>query len=510
MVFGSKQYLKSELDQKWGAGRWIPLPTFDHVQASGKHRRIDNGLASGHNEATAYSEALESCNAFQPGFTAKLFYQEMVSAGVPRDVIRGVVIESRGEDMPDAYRWLPVAESDQCLNIVAAYDAENRVWTYQEIFGMLFGLSSSVINFNPWSVFLEALSRRWLFLPVSMFYDDSRIIDVNCARGRGQRYLQALFRLIGAPLAEEKSEKLSCDGDFLGLVHDTQCALTDGWMTFKPRERITSTLQSIIAKCLEDDWCEPSDANKIRGIKNFASCGQFGQIGRVGLGPLAVRQYADRPPWHLSRKLWRALEFLECLEKIAVPRPYYLFKPWIPPLIIASDGRVDDNAPPSAGVCVFDPVPNGRLAWWMVLCPELIARWESRHSIMEVESVPVVTLMLSQPQLFLGRDVVWFIDNVAALSAFVKGGSDAVDLDRSACVASLVMGRLCTRVWFEYIESHSNWSDGISRLLSADPFCAKHSFALRQAFVPYWPWTVPVGELVSKLDTVVGAALEVV
>jgi len=508
--FGSRQYMKSELDEKWGVGKWIPLPTFDHVQSSGKHRRIDNGLASGHNEATEYSEALELCNAFQPGFTAKLFYQEMVEAGLARNEIHDVIIESGGEDMPDAYRWLPVAEGDQCLNIVAAYDVDSQSWTYQEIFGMLFGLSSSVMNFNPWSAFLEALSRRWLFLAVSMFYDDSRILDVNRARGRGQRYLQALFRLLGAPLAEQKSEKLSCDGDFLGLVHKTDCALTDGWMTFKPRERITTTLQSIISQCLENDWCEPSDANKIRGIKNFASCGQFGQIGRVGLGPLAVRQYADRPPWHLSGRLRRALEFLECLEKIAVPRPYYLFKPWIPPLVIASDGRVDENAPPSAGVCVLDPVPNMRIAWWMVLCPELIARWESRHSIMEVESVPVVTLMLSQPQLFLGRDVVWFIDNVAALSAFIKGGSDAVDLDRSACVASLLMGRLCTRVWFEYVESHSNWSDGISRLLSADPFCAKHSFALRQAFVPEWPWTVPVGELVSKLDTVVGAALEVV
>jgi len=508
--FGSKQYLKTELDEKWGIGKWIPLPTFDHVQASGKHRRIDNGLASGHNEATAYSEALELCNAFQPGFTAKLFYQTMVEAGIPWEEIQGVIIESGGEDMPDAYRWLPVEESDQCLNIVAAYDVERKAWTYQELFGMLFGLSSSVMNFNPWSAFLEALSRRWLFLAVSMFYDDSRIIDVNCARGRGQRYLQALFRLVGAPLAEEKSEKLSCDGDFLGLVHKTECALSDGWMSFEPRKRITDTLQSIISKCLEDDWCEPSDANKIRGIKNFASCGQFGQIGRVGLGPLAVRQYADKPPWHLSGRLRRALEFLECLEKVAVPRCYYLYKPWTPPLIIASDGRVDDNSPPSAGVCVFDPIRKTRVAWWMVLCPELIARWEARHSIMEVESVPVVTLMLSQPGLFMGRDVVWFIDNVATLSAFIKGGSDAVDLDRSACVASLVMGRLCTRVWFEYVESHSNWSDGISRLLSADPFCAKHSFALRQAFVPAWPWTVPVGELVLKLCTVVGAALEVV
>jgi len=177
-----------------------------------------------------------------------------------------VIIESGGEDMPDAYRWLPVVECDQCLNIVAAYDVERKVWTYQELFGMLFGLSISVMNFDPWSAFLKALSRRWFFLAVSMFYDDSRIIDVNCARGRGQRYLQAFFRLVTAPLAEEKSEKLSCDGDFLGLVHETECALSDGWMSSEPRKRITDTLQSIISKCLEDDWCEPSDANKIRSI----------------------------------------------------------------------------------------------------------------------------------------------------------------------------------------------------------------------------------------------------
>ena len=80
-----------------------------------------------------------------------------------------------------------------------------------------------------------------------MFYDDSRIIDVNLARGCGQRYFQAFFRLIGAPLAEEKSEKLSCDGDVLGLVHKTECALSDGWLSFESRKFITDTLQSIIS-----------------------------------------------------------------------------------------------------------------------------------------------------------------------------------------------------------------------------------------------------------------------
>jgi len=265
--FVSRQYTKSELDEEWGVGKWIPLPTYDHVQANGKHRRIDNGLPSGHNEATAYSETLELCNAFQPDCEAELFYQEMGEAGLFRNEIQDVIIESGGEDMPDAYRWLLVAECDQCLNIVAAYDVDSQSLTYQGMFGMLFRLSSLVMNFNPWSALLEVFSRCWLFLAVSMFYDDSRVLDVNCARGRGLRYLQALFRLLGALLAEQKSERLSCDSDFLGLAHKTDCALTDGWMTFKPRECITTTLQSIISECLEDDWCEPSDAIRIRGLK---------------------------------------------------------------------------------------------------------------------------------------------------------------------------------------------------------------------------------------------------
>jgi len=105
-----------------------------------------------------------------------------------------------------------VVESDHCLSIIAAYVGERKAWMYQELFGMLLGLSSSVINCNPWFAFLEVLSRRWLFLAVSMFYDDSGIIDVNLSRGCGQRCFQVLFRLVGAPLPGEKPKRRSCGG----------------------------------------------------------------------------------------------------------------------------------------------------------------------------------------------------------------------------------------------------------------------------------------------------------
>ena len=40
---------KTAMDARWGPGNWVAIPTFDHIQASGKHRSIDNGLKSRHN-----------------------------------------------------------------------------------------------------------------------------------------------------------------------------------------------------------------------------------------------------------------------------------------------------------------------------------------------------------------------------------------------------------------------------------------------------------------------------
>jgi len=40
--------------------------------------------------------------------------------------------------------------------------------------------------------------------------------------------------VVGAPLAEEEFEGLSCDGNSLGLVHKIECVLSDGWMSCEP------------------------------------------------------------------------------------------------------------------------------------------------------------------------------------------------------------------------------------------------------------------------------------
>ncbi len=146
----------------------------------------------------------------------------------------------------------------------------------------------------------------------------------------------------------------------------------------------------------------------------------------------------------------------------------------------------------------------------MVLDETLVARWRGRHSIMEVVAVPVVSVLVALAGLVQHRDVIWFIDNVATLSAFIKGGCDAPDLDRAAVVVSLAIARSGARVWFEHIESKSNWADDFSRLRGEDTWCPVNGFALRQLEVPSWPWIVPTSGLVPRLLLEVGAALEFV
>ena len=90
------------------------------------------------------------------------------------------------------------------------------------------------------------------------------------------------------------------------------------------------------------------------------------------LATLTQRQYSDRPPWVLSGRLRRGLKFLKQLEQLAPPREVHLWKPLLKPLVVASDGRVDEQATPSAAVLVADPEDGTRVVIAMQLCEELV------------------------------------------------------------------------------------------------------------------------------------------
>ena len=65
---------------------------------------------------------------------------------------------------------------------------------------------------------------------------------------------------------------------------------------------------------------------------------------------------------------------------------------------------------------------------------------------------------------FKGRDVIWFIDNEAACSALIRGSSTSEDVQDITEAAALMSSLLGCRVWYEWIDSSSNVSDGLSRV----------------------------------------------
>ena len=56
---------------------------------------------------------------------------------------------------------------------------------------------------------------------------------------------------------------------------------------------------------------------------------------------------------------------------------------------------------------------------------------------------------------------LWLVDNIAGVMAFVKGTEHNSSLDHMAQIVHLLLFHLHSRLWFEWVESKSNWTDNI-------------------------------------------------
>ena len=194
--------------------------------------------------------------------------------------------------------------------MIATWPVDDSCWLFQEMCGQVFGRAAAVINFHRVQGLLVALIRRWLLALCSMYYDDASLQDLAAARGRGQRYIRALFRIVGLPLAESKQVDLNGTADFLGMIHEVADALQNGHVLFTPRTQLLAKAIDLIQQRLQGYSCTPAQVSKIRGVLGFLFTGVYGRVGRGGQQPLLQRQYSDTQPWSLSRTPRRALEYM--------------------------------------------------------------------------------------------------------------------------------------------------------------------------------------------------------
>ena len=131
------------MDARWGRGKWLPLPRFHLVQASGKKRPSEDGARNAHNDMVRYSEALDCPTPTQRATQLRALVSELVSAGCSQ--LGTLAAETGTEDMPDAYLLVPIAPAELAQNVVAVCDPVTGQPMYQEIYGHVFGESAAVI-----------------------------------------------------------------------------------------------------------------------------------------------------------------------------------------------------------------------------------------------------------------------------------------------------------------------------------------------------------------------------
>jgi hypothetical protein len=471
---------EAQTDAIFGKGAWLPIPCFCVVQGT-KRRRVDNAKKLGHNSTMAAAECLHMCSALQPAIAAKTLQKAADSLGHPW----GLRLQSAGEDLPNAYRSLPVRPEDLRANIVAVRKPACKTMYFQSCYALLFGWSSSVSGFSRWSYFLEAASRRILALISAMYVDDANLLDLQSGLGVGQDAFVLLLRLLGTPAADEKRQALAEEGEFLGLRHDLRrCGDLAPAIEFWPREKLIQKALILIDEATDQNIVTPGPASKLRGMLGFLSTAMWHGVGTAATGALKQRQYSDREPWSLSNSLRRSLDYLRVVLS-QQPRRLVELRPHTGPcILIASDARAGEGWYPSGGYLLSDPLTRRKTGGYCMFSRSLLEFWGYPQHVLSGKGNPIAICegsmlpltVLQELETLRNRRVLWFVDNTTALFSFIKGRASSAHLDRAISLTKFLQARFNITIWLEFTKSGGNWSDGISRLLDRDPFAARHGF----------------------------------
>eukprot|EP00435_Cladocopium_sp_Y103_P010075 s1670_g2.t1 len=215
--FCSQFYSRSAIDARFGPGQWRPLERFAITQADQKIRMIDNARRTEHNAHTSMPETI---------FTVSIDMIASVAAALGSALQLSPDVDTQAkfpwlslrlgtDDLPDAYRGLPVHPDHQRFSIVAVYVPEQG-WRFTILWGLAFGLESAVVSFNRFPQLGIAIARRCTLSLAAAYFDDELAIEAVRDADCSQAGLRLVFKLMGAPPQAGKGYMPSANRHYLG------------------------------------------------------------------------------------------------------------------------------------------------------------------------------------------------------------------------------------------------------------------------------------------------------
>ena len=480
--FATQPMSHEELVNHLRGGEFRLIRRFVITQSTGKQRIIDDAAAGGQSEVSTDENILGFCNALQPAHHLAALASELVERDMPWP--KDEAVKSGGEDWPDAYRYTPMRPEESRACVVVWWHPGKGTPVFQIYHGLLFGLPNAVTSFNRWSKFAQALVRRLLMMLFSMYFDDATMQDWESEAFHSQACVADLMQMLGSPWAPAKSQASSQGGDFLGLLHDVSRA-EEGVVRFWPRESLVTKILSIISIAREVGL-PAGMASKLYGVANFIETGMYARIGRAGLWAIKDRQ--KEGVFEITHPISLSFELLSDLFKLRPQREYLLWGGALRRAVTASDAAYEmESGKGSAGfLSVINPgkPEETRLGRVIALPGSLYSVWEARATyIAQLELLAMLVALTELAGLVRGANTIWFVDNVTALMALVKGSSGSRSLDQMAKLVHLACFAIRAVPYFEYIESAANWADEISREGTQGSWAPSNAFSVEECGV---------------------------
>ena len=336
-----------------------------------------------------------------------------------------------------------------------------------------FGATGSVTGFLRISNALAFIGIHGLDLIWSAFFDDYTVVCDEREENNVTLYVESLFRLlVGISFAAEGDKAPPFQTRFrsLGLEFDLENLQHGSFSlhhTAKRKQELLDTIASLLAR----KRVSPKELERLHGRLVWFSSFVFGRVMNHSVKEISAVCRSCERSVGLEQSLKDALIQVRALLETC--KPLEITKSLCRTWIIFTDGAFEPDSSHPATVGGVLICPGGSVMQCFgeslhgTLVDELLS--QSQHPIYELEVLPLLLALQTWGPLISGSPVVFFLDNDAARAAYVKGVGATLFAESVAQKFVCLESKLKILPWFGRVPSHSNISDGPSRLDFSNP-----------------------------------------
>ncbi len=340
---------------------------------------------------------------------------------------------------------------------------------------LCFGSTASVWSFNRFADSLVSLTHHLFLTPVLHYVDDFGGIETaNTAQSAFDTFA-AFFRCLGLKTKDKKAEAPNSAQKLLGVIIEIE---PEGVRLSPCPVRVTK-IKDTITKALQDNQLSPEMAHKLCGKLIFLQSTSFGQTGKAPLRCLYSRACQGASEFNrLTTALEASLRTLQTMLQHLHPR-------WFPRDGTPPHDTLWTDAYYAPGDLTEKPFKqrghhqsgvNAENGWGFVIAcgdrhffshgsvpPWVIRPFGSRRAfIYLLEAIaPVIACVLMRD--FLSQHLLAFVDNQASLQALRKGYGRDFAINGLLCFFWSFATRLGLHLAMEWVPSHLNIADPVSR-----------------------------------------------